>query len=325
LEGNISRITTTGSTLLDLAISGGRVRGGGLPSGIFVEAFGPNSSGKTVLLSEIAGAIQRQGGELMFKDPEARFDKQFAKIFGFSLREKDYETPDTVPELFKGVRNWDPKNKNKKAINGIFADSLAALSTDLEMGNEEGDKMGQRRAKEFSEQLRKTCRILKERDYLMVCTNQIRTKMDAGKYDVKVTSPGGFAFGFYASVRLRFFSPKKIKQIVRIAGKEVERTVGITTVIEVFKNSVWKPYQKAPVTILFDYGIDDVRENLQFIKDYTKHTTYTVGGESIGQSMDAAIKFVEEDGLEKELKEEVIDLWEEIESKFESNRKKKQR
>lgn len=80
-DGSIGTVISTGSTLLDLAISGGRVRGGGIPGGIFVEAFGPPSSGKTVLLCEIAGAIQRQGGEVMFYDPEARLNKKFAEVF----------------------------------------------------------------------------------------------------------------------------------------------------------------------------------------------------------------------------------------------------
>ena len=68
-DGDDSQIISTGSTLLDLEISGGRVRGGGLPSGILIEVFGPSSSGKTVLLCEIAGAIQRQNGQVMFNDP----------------------------------------------------------------------------------------------------------------------------------------------------------------------------------------------------------------------------------------------------------------
>ena len=32
-KGNFERMVSTGSTLLDLAISGGRVRGGGIPGG----------------------------------------------------------------------------------------------------------------------------------------------------------------------------------------------------------------------------------------------------------------------------------------------------
>ena len=39
--------------------------------------------------------------------------------------------------------------------------------------------------------------------------------------------------------------------------------------------------------------------------------------------MDSAIKRVEHDGLEDELKENVIDLWEDMESKFDLDRKAK--
>ena len=152
--GDAAYVTSTGSTLLDLAISGTRIRGGGIPAGILVEIFGPSSSGKTVLLCEIAGYVQKKG-EVMFNDPEGRLNKQFASIFGLRIKDKNYAQPDTVPEIFKAVRDWKPGDGH----HGIFADSLAALSTDLEMGKE-GDKMGMRRPKEFSEELRKTCRML---------------------------------------------------------------------------------------------------------------------------------------------------------------------
>jgi hypothetical protein len=109
----------------------------------------------------------------------------------------------------------------------------------------------------------------------MVASNQVRENQDAGKYGVKYKSTGGFAIGFYASLRLRASNPEKIKIKEKIAGKEVTRVVGVRTEFEVFKSSIWKPYRTAPVTILFDYGIDDVRENLQFIKDFTKNGRLT--------------------------------------------------
>lgn len=52
---------------------------------------------------------------------------------------------------------------------------------------------------------------------------------------------------------------------------------------------------------------------------------YTVGGESLGISMESSIAKVEANNLEDKLRNEVIDLWEEIESKFETERKPKQR
>jgi RecA/RadA recombinase len=314
---------STGSTLLDLAISGGRVRGGGIPGGILVEIFGPSGTGKTVLLCEIAGAIQRQGGEIKFKDPEARLNKQFAQIFDLDLEDEDYDTPDLIPDVFGSVRKWAPKNPNK--INGVFADSLAALSTNLEMDSEDGDKMGMRRAKEFSEECRRTCRILTQNNILMVCSNQVRVNTDAGPYGQKYRAPGGEAIPFYASLRLRCMGASKITQKKKINEKEVTRVIGVETPIEVFKSSVWKPYRTASVFIMFDYGIDDIRANLQFVKQMTKATTYVVEEEKAGASMQDAIAYVEKHGLENDLRGQTIDLWEAVEEEFETTRKPKAR
>lgn len=322
-EGNDEAMISTGSTLLDLAISGGRKRGGGIPGGIFVEIFGPSASGKTVLLCEIAGAVQRQGGEVMFKDPEARLNKQFAQIFDLDVDKIDLSSPNTIPEVFKPIREWEPENR--ETINGVFADSLAALSTDMEMDDK--DKYGMRRAKEFSEELRKTCRVLAERNMLLVASNQIRTNVDALAFGRQTSAPGGKALEFYASLRLRLVYSKKIKKKVRVKGKEVQKVIGIETEIEVDKSSVWEPYHTAPLTILFDYGIDDIRANLQFVKDYSKESVYTLGGEKLDRSMEKSIALVEEGGQEmiRELKNEVIDLWEEIQDKFKTERKPKVR
>ncbi|GAG72138.1 unnamed protein product, partial [marine sediment metagenome] len=106
-----SKFISTGSTLLDLAISGGRVHGGGIPGGIMVEVFGPSGSGKTALLCEIAGMIQKQEGETSFHDPEARLNQQFARMFGFDIDFDKVLHPDTVPELFEAIRKWKPKGK----------------------------------------------------------------------------------------------------------------------------------------------------------------------------------------------------------------------
>lgn len=322
-DGNFGTKISTGSTLLDLAISGGRVRGGGLPGGVLVEIFGPSGSGKTVLLSEIAGSIQRQGGEVKFHDPEARLNQQFAKMFGLELEEENYYRPDTVPEVFETVRSWAPANL--KLINGVMADSLAALSTDMEMDKAEGDKMGMRRAKEFSEELRKTCRILAQNNLLMVCSNQVRVNVDAGAWGQKYTTPGGEAVAFYSSCRLMTKVTKKLKKEKKFHGKDTSRIIGVDIEIDVYKNSIWKPHRSAPVTIIFDYGVDDIRQNLQFVKQYSSKSVYTIGGESLGNSIDDAISKIENDQREGELKEEVILLWNKIEHSFSSTRKEKRR
>lgn len=310
---------STGSTLLDLAISGGIKHGGGLPGGIMVEIFGPPSAGKTVMLCEIAGAIRRKGGQVLFRDPEARLNKEFAKLFGLNIDEINYDTPSTVREVFEPVRKWNPEPEG--VIHGIFADSLAALSTDMELDDK--DQYGMRRAKEFSEECRKTCRILAKKNFLMVCSNQVRQNLDAGPYGMKYKAPGGEAIGFYASLRLRCSSPQKIKIKKTVAGVEHSKVIGVQTEIEVFKSSIWEPYHVAPVYIIYDYGIDDIRANLKFVKQMTKNTVYAIGTRKLGKSIEEAISIIEEENLENELREEVIGIWEEVESKFRENRKQK--
>ena len=315
------RLVSTGSTLLDLAISGGRYPEGGMPAGILVEVFGPSGCGKTVILCEIAGAVQRGGGEVMFRDPEARLNEQFAALFGFKVELADYSRPDTVPEVFGPVRSWQPKSS---AVNGIFADSLAALSTKMEM--EDADKMGMRRAKEFSEECRKTARVLSQRGFLMVCSNQVRMNVDGGPFSERYKTPGGEAIGFYSSLRLRCHSPVKTYRKIEVGGKEHRRVVGVQTMVEVYKSSVWEPFRSAPVHILYDYGIDDIRANLEYVKSIVSGTHYVLGeGQRLHTGLERSIRMVDEGGLDLQLKGYVIQLWREMEDKFRVERAEKRR
>jgi len=314
-ELDFSKVVSTGSTLLDLAISGKRVRGGGIPGGILVEVFGPPSSGKTAILAEICASAQARGGEVMILDPEARFDKEYARIYGVTVNEEHYYRPDTVTETFTMIRNWRPKRND--VVNVVACDSLAALSTEMEL--EEGDKRGMRRAKEFSQELRKVCRLIANNGWLVVCSNQVR-EGDFGEF-----TPGGKAIPFYSSVRIRVAQRKKLVKRVRLSsGKEVQKVVGIESEFVIKKSSIDDPFREGFLYIVFGYGIDDVRANLQYIKDMEKLTKYRAVDREF-QRIDDAIRYVEENNLYDALREEVINLWEEVEKKFETARRPKPR
>lgn len=313
-SGNINRVVHTGSTLLDLAISGKRRRGGGIPSGILVELFGGPGTGKTGVLASICASAQSQGGEAEMDDPEGRLDQEYSQIYGMSLMESQfsYSRSKLVSELFGHMQGWKPKNP--EAINVFAGDSMAALSTEMEMEDE--DKRGQLRAKEFSAGFRKTCLLIAEQDRLVVLTNQIRAG-DGGSH----TTPGGFALPFYASLRIRFrFALQKahLEEEIKFnltdeAKKEktVEAVIGIKVDCWIAKSTVDEPYREIPLYIVFGYGIDDIRANLQYIKEMTVASTYMVGNKSY-RGMNQAIKAVEEGGRELEVRETVIDIWEEI-------------
>ena len=237
----------------------------------------------------------------------------------FGLDQGDRVYAPTQSQVFEAIRKWAPEENDDK----IRVLPIQPPSTDMEM--EDKDKMGMRRAKEFSEELRKTCRIITHRNILVVCSNQVRQNLDAGPYGQRYKSPGGEAIGFYSSLRLRIISSEKIKQKKTIKGKEHSRITGIKTNIEVHKSSVWKPHRTAEIYIMYDYGIDDIRANLRYIKTITGNTVYTVGDIKLNRALENAILEVEEGGLEKELKKETINLWREVEEKFSMKRKPRMR
>lgn len=311
-----NKVVSTGSTLLDLAISGGRIRGGGLPGGIMVELHGPSGSGKTALAVDIAASVQNKGGEADIADPEARLDKEYARIYGLELDKKNYSQPKLVTEVFDGIYKWAPPNK--KVINVKIIDSIAALVSAKEM-EDGGDKRGQRKAKDLHEGCRKTSVEIADGHKLIVFTNH---EMD-GEYG-KVT-PGGKAVPYYSSVRIRIQQKEKIMPEKQIAsGKKVKMVTGVYSLCTLVKNSVDNGYRDAPLYIIYGQGIDDVRANLQWYKQMMNATKY-IAVDKEYQRLDFAIRYIEENDLEGELRECVIDLWEEIQEKFKTTRKKKVR
>ncbi len=307
-------VISTGCTLLDLAISGGRIHGGGIPGGILVEIFGPPSSGKTALAVDIGSSVQFNGGEVDIADPESRLDQEYTLTYGLDLPKENYSKPDTVTEVFDDIKSWEPKNEN--VINAKIVDSVAALSTDMEMYGEKGDKRGQKKAKELHAGCRTSARLISHGNKLIVFTNQ---ELD-GEYGP--TTSGGKAVPFYASLRIRIKQMKKVepKRTLK-SGKIVKKTIGILSECTVFKSSIDDGYRTAPLYIIYGAGIDDVRGNLQWYKDMMKGTKYIAVDQEY-QQLNAAIKYIEKNNLEADLREMVIELWNEIEEGFKIKRKK---
>lgn len=312
-----NRVISTGSTLLDLAISGSRIRGGGLPGGILAEIFGTSGSGKTSLLASICASAQRKDGEIDIQDPESRLDKEYMEIYGLGFDQSGftYSRPDTVLQAFQHLWKWS-KELREDVINVAAIDAVAALSTELELDNEEGDKRGQKQAKEFSQNLRKSARILGENNIVTLFNNQIRQ----GEYGE--TTPGGKALEFYSSLRIRVAKKEDIKSTKKNKwGKPIEKIIGIYSQCYIKKSTVDAPYRSCPLSIVFGVGIDDIRDQLQWQKDMKKLSTYECPDGKTYQSMDRAIEYVEEKNLEKQLREITIDMWEDMETRFKQERK----
>jgi len=310
-----NRVVSTGSTLLDLNISGGRISGGGLPGGILVEVYGMEGSGKTAVLAEICASAQARGGEANVQDPESRLDKEYSRIYGLNIKKNFiYKRPDTVKQMFGSLREWDV---DKNYINVFGADSVSALSTEMEMEDE--DKRGQKQAKEFSQNLRKHARKIGKRGILVIFTNQLR-EGERGE-----TTSGGKALRYYASVRIRMHVDEILTRKVKLpSGVEIKKAYGIRSTCYIKKSTVDNPYRLCDVYILFGYGLDDVRANLQYLKDMNRTNMYECFGKSF-KGAGQAIQYIEEHKLQKKLREKVIELWESIEESFKTKRDPKER
>jgi len=318
-------VVSTGSTLVDLAISGGRVRGGGCPAGIFVEIFGSPGAGKTAILIELGASVQNKGGEVWINDPEARLDKEYTKIYGLDLPKENYKVTKTVDEVKDDLESWDPPNKENINMKGV--DSIAALASKMELEGE--DKMGMRKAKDLHLMFRKVGKTLYEQKKLVVFTNQqLGEASGSGS-----STPGGKAIGFWASLRLqvKYGYPKrtieKSKDVLMDGGKKVKHTViiGKMSTVKVVKSSIDNDCREVPLFIINGLGIDDIRANLTWLKEKTGATRYNCVTEMKGGSIDNAIKFIEDHNLEGALREIVIDTWESIEQAFVVERKNKVR
>ncbi len=339
---DFGRVISTGSTLLDLAISGKRIRGGGIPGGILVSIQGASSAGKSALLAEMAASVDIRGGSNRFLDTEGRLDKQFAAVFGMSIPDEDILMTDTVEEMFEDFSSWAPSTP--QSINLYSVDSISSLCSKLEM-TDDGDKMGMKKPKILSEGFRKIARVIPEKDLIIACTNQLR-QTTTGKDVISGGNAQGYHSSLTMSMKPRFAGgakwmvkkKHKIPIIDKQTGEhkedakgnpqyktmEMEKQIGGYTDVSIIKSSIDDPFRKCTIYIRYDRGIDDVSANLQYMKDMTKATSYNVYDKTISIREKAA-QYIEDNDLEERLREDVIDMWEATEALFKSTRKIKKR
>lgn len=323
-DGDFTRgVISTGSTLLDLAISANRVHGGGIPAGVILEIYGPSSSGKTAVLAEIGASAKAKGGVVMYDDPEARLDTAYAARCGLVLCEDEYNRPDTVDQLELDILGWKPKPATPGAICVRCEDSLAAFSTVAEI--EAGHKMAAaKRAQAYHQLFRKLGRKINGEGWVIACSNQEQVNFESGAK----TTPGGNAIKYWASIRIRIakdYQKGELKRTWKIAGNHtVEKITGIRSNAKVIKNSCDDPFREVPIFIIFGQGVDDIRGNLQWLKETMALDYYDCINTQYKQ-LDPAIRYIEEYNLEAELREKVIALWNSIEAHFRTDRKPKVR
>jgi recombination protein RecA len=250
----VSDWLSTGCLALDT------IMGGGLPFGRMTEIFGDNSTGKSLIADQCAAIAQGEGITVVLADTESAVSLEMMKAVGVNVDELIYSAPDTIEEVFELFQNAvEAKalaSKDSKML--LIWDSVAATSSDLEMISEYGKASMGRHAALISQAMRKFTRIVAKENVAVLFLNQTREKVGV-MFGDNVTTFGGKAIGFHASIRIQLKMGRKIKE----GGK----IVGIETRAQVVKNKLAVPYMCASLPIFFGHGIDDDLASFYYLKD----------------------------------------------------------
>ena len=339
---------STGSTLLDLAVSDRHP--GGIGSGRTVQIIGDNSTAKTVVMKEILGAAQRLGGYAVEEDAEYTPDFLRAALFGLNVGDWEtdeslmetvklplheamalgcprycYRNPVTIEEVFDGeiaaavglAEGRIGEGKKAKKVDplpgpiAIGIDTFTALPSLAEQKEDlDASSYRMERAKRMSAGFRKYLGAIARNDITVVAVDHIRDKVGV-EFGPRWTTSGGKAMQQYASTRIFLAKAGRIKV------DEIE--IGVKIRARVVKNKIAPPGREVHFSVLYDYGIDDLRDCLEFLKDNDKGgklqvngAWYSWGEERLGQGLEAAIKGAETMGLEAKIAAEAAKAWHRI-------------
>lgn len=279
---HVKRWISTGSRQLDYIISNKRV--GGLPEGRIVEIFGPPSIGKSHIASQIAKSTQAMGGIVVYIDTENATSVENLSRLGVDITKRFvYADTHCTEEVFDIAEKTILKAKglSKNIPITIIWDSVAATSPKAELeGAYDKDTIGLQ-ARTISKGMRKITGVIGDQNVLMVCLNQMRTKIGV-MYGDPMTVPGGNAIPYHASVRIKLGAGSMIEN----SKKE---PIGINVSAKIVKNKVAPPFRTCGFQIHFGRGIIEHEEIFDSLRDHGEETIdghrVFVGGDGAWKKM----------------------------------------
>jgi recombination protein RecA len=311
----------TGSDLLDILVGGGESIG--YPAGRIANFVGDKSSGKTFLALEvIAAATQKYKNKLkwIYDDCESGFSFDTKRLYGFDIMptdKKDRIRSRTVEDAYCNLKSFF-EDTIKEGEFGIYViDSLDGL-TSKEMDKiaddqykvfkgkikdkEKGSyKMGKARylSDTFFPQL---AEVIESKNGLLIVISQVRCNMNPMSFE-RFARAGGMAMDFYCHTVLWLANINKIKK--------KDRPVGVTVKVKNNKSKTPRPYREAFLTIYFDYGLDNISTNIDFLFGFRTKTGLLEADAQAPWNNDSVctvkeiVEFLNENGKEKHYKKNV--------------------
>ena len=270
----------TGSLSLDIALGLG-----GLPKGRIIEAYGPESSGKTTVALHCVAEVQKRGGIAGFIDAEHALDPVYARNIGVDIDNLYISQPDCGEQALEITETM----VRSGAVDIVVVDSVAALVPKAEIDGDMGDSHVGLQARLMSQALRKLTAVISKSNCIVIFINQLREKVGV-MFGNPETTTGGRALKFYSSVRLDVRRTESLKQGGEIVGNHVR--------VKVVKNKIAPPFREAEFDIMFGQGISregdvlDLAVNAGIVNK--SGAWYAYEGDKIGQGRENAKTYIHE-------------------------------
>lgn len=330
---------STGSTVLNCACTDNPNRG--FIKGHYYHIVGDSISGKTWLsltcLAEAALNPNFDNHRFIYDNGEGGALMNIEKYFGKAVAERIEPPAGTrsKPKYARLLEEFyyylaDAFETGKPFI--YIKDSLD-VSTSLadqelfkenkklfEKGRETKNTYGMSKAKINSEYMKNVVSELgHEGQSIVIGISQSRDNIGG----FEKTNAGGHALKFYATLQLWSSVKEKLKKTV--LGKP--RQTGILCQIKVKKNRVTGKERVVTIPIYHSFGIDDIGSCVSYLIDEghwpEKSGIITASEMNFEGKFEKFVRHIEREELEKDLRNIVGDVWNEIEEASVMNRKKR--
>jgi len=271
----------TGSTILNCACSD--KPDGGYAKGTLANVIGDSSAGKSFLvltgLAEMAYQERFDEYDLFYSDAENALAFNMGYLFGpkFEQRVRTDVTSRTIQNLYGNVMSLIDRDKPfvwiEDSLDGLTSNEeierskkMAKQFSTMDDGEPKKAPKGKggyktEKARWASELFRAITKGLAETKSLVIIVSQTRDNISFG-FEPKVRS-GGRALKFYSTHEMWLSVVSKYQK----EYKKLKMPVGVDTLVKVSKNKLTGKERKVGFPIYYDYGVDDIGSNVNFLVD----------------------------------------------------------